>query len=111
MSETIIYCCQKVKLKYMPKKILKTCEKGHQFYKSSDCPTCPVCEKESKPKDSFLALFAAPARRALERENIKTIFDLSRYSESEILALHGMGKASIPKLKALLSENNLTFRK
>ena len=51
---------------------LKTCKKGHQFYKSSDCPTCPVCEEERKPKDSFLALIGSPARRALERENIKT---------------------------------------
>jgi hypothetical protein len=27
-------------------KQLKICSKGHRFYKSSDCPTCPVCEKE-----------------------------------------------------------------
>lgn len=32
---------------------LKICEKGHQYYKSSDCPICPVCEKERKPKEGF----------------------------------------------------------
>jgi len=43
---------------------LKTCPKGHKFYKSSDCPACPICEEERKPKVGFLALNAAPARRA-----------------------------------------------
>ena len=89
---------------------LKTCIKGHQFYKSSDCPICPVCEKERKPKDSFLSLIVAPARRALEKENINTLTDLSRYSEKEILALHGMGKSTIPKLQELLTNEGLTFR-
>lgn len=90
---------------------LKTCKKGHQFYKSSDCPTCPVCEEERKPKDSFLSLLGAPARRALERENIKTLDDLTKYSEKEILALHGVGKSTIPKLQELLLEKGLTFKK
>lgn len=92
------------------KKNLKTCKNGHQFFKSSDCPTCPICEKERKPKDNFLSLLGAPARRALERENIKTLTDLSKYSEKEILSMHGMGKSTIPKLQEILSENGLTFR-
>jgi len=58
------------------KKQLKFCREGHKFFKSSDCPTCPICEAERKPKDSFLSLLAAPARRALERENIKTLESL-----------------------------------
>jgi DNA-directed RNA polymerase alpha subunit len=95
----------------MPKKrTLKTCEKGHQFYKSSDCPTCPICEEERKPTDSFLSHLSAPARRALERENINTLNDLSKFSEKDILALHGMGKSSIPKLQALLTKEGLTFK-
>lgn len=28
------------------KKTLRTCKKGHRYYKSSDCPVCPACEKE-----------------------------------------------------------------
>lgn len=93
------------------KKNLKTCKNGHHFFKSSDCPTCPVCEKERKPKDNFLSLLGAPARRALERENIRTLNDLSKYSAKEILDLHGIGKSSIPKLQELLSEQGLTFKK
>jgi hypothetical protein len=92
------------------KKNLKTCKNGHQFFKSSDCPTCPICEEERKPKDSFLSNIGAPARRALERENIKTLTDLSKYSEKEVLSMHGMGKTTIPKLQKILSENGLTFR-
>ena len=88
----------------------KTCSKGHTFNKSSDCPTCPICEAERKPKDNFLSLLAAPARRALENNGIKTIEKLSSFTEKEVLAFHGMGKSSIPKLQKLLSENGLTFK-
>ncbi|MFZ1786666.1 MAG: DNA-directed RNA polymerase subunit alpha C-terminal domain-containing protein [Saprospiraceae bacterium] len=88
----------------------KTCSKGHTFNKSSECPTCPICEAERKPKDNFLSLLAAPARRALENNGIKTIEKLSSFTEKEVLALHGMGKSSIPKLQKLLSENGLTFK-
>lgn len=92
------------------KGILKTCKKGHQFYKSSDCPVCPVCEEERKPNNGFLALIGAPARRALERENIITLEDLAKHTEKEILALHGMGPGTIPKLKKALGENRLSFK-
>ncbi|MEP2669762.1 MAG: RNA polymerase alpha subunit C-terminal domain-containing protein [Cyclobacteriaceae bacterium] len=93
-----------------PKGTLKTCRKGHQFYKSSDCPTCPVCEKERKPKDGFMALISAPARRALERENIKTLNDLVKWREREILSLHGIGPSTIPKLKKALKDYGLSFK-
>ena len=93
------------------RKRLKICERGHQFYKSSDCPVCPVCEKERIPQKHFLSVIAAPARRALEREGILTIEKLATYSEQEILALHGMGKSSIPKLKSELEQSGLSFRK
>ncbi len=90
---------------------LKTCKNGHKFYKSSDCPTCPICEEERKPKDNFLSLIGAPARRALEREGITTLEILSTYSEKDILALHGMGKSSIPKLHDVLMKAGLSLNK
>jgi predicted RecB family nuclease len=90
-------------------KKFKTCKQGHQFYKSSDCPTCPICEAERKPKDSFLSTLAAPARRALENKGITSLVELSKYSEKDILSLHGMGRSTIPKLKHLLSESGITF--
>jgi DNA-directed RNA polymerase alpha subunit len=92
------------------KKILKTCRNGHQFYKSSDCPTCPICEEERKPKDNFLSLLGAPARRALEREGITTLDKLTAYSEKDILAMHGIGKSSIPKLNEALTKAGLSFK-
>jgi len=93
------------------KKEPRTCPKGHTYYKSSDCPTCPVCENERKPENGFLSLLSAPAKRALENQGIKTLTQLSNYSEKEILAFHGMGPGSMPKLRAALKEQKLSFRK
>ncbi|MDA2238388.1 hypothetical protein BKK39_20420 [Bacillus cereus] len=91
-------------------KTLRTCEKGHEYYKSSDCPTCPTCEKERTPKEGFLSLLSAPARRALEHHGIHTVEELLKYSEKEILKLHGMGPASMPKLRKALEEQGLSFK-
>ena len=91
-------------------KKLRTCNFGHQYYKSSDCNTCPQCEKENKPKEGFMSILSAPARRALQSHGIDSLEKLSNYSESEILSLHGMGKSSIPKLEKLLSELDLKFK-
>lgn len=93
------------------KKTLRTCAKGHQYYKSSDCPTCPVCEAERKPDTGFLSVLAAPARRALENNGISTLKQLSAFSEAAILALHGMGPASLPKLRQALAAEGLYFKK
>jgi hypothetical protein len=89
------------------KRRLKTCENGHQFYKSSDCPVCPICEQNKKPEDGFMSQLAAPARRALENNGIFTLEQLSDFSEKEVLAFHGMGKSSIPKLLKSLLEKGL----
>jgi len=90
---------------------LKTCPKGHQYFKTSDCPTCPICEKNRTPKDGFLSLLAAPARRALENKGIKTLKQLAKFSEKEILELHGMGPGSIPTLRNALETEHLSFKK
>jgi len=91
-------------------KELRTCSLGHKYYKSSDCPTCPTCEQDSKPDSGFLSLLSAPARRALEHNGISTLQTLSKYSEKEILQFHGMGPASLPKLRMALEEIGLTFK-
>jgi predicted RecB family nuclease len=91
-------------------KTLKICEKGHKYYKSSDCPTCPTCEKKRHPENGFLSVLSAPARRALEHNGIITIEQLSSYTEKEILKFHGMGPASLPKLRAALEEYGLSFK-
>ena len=92
------------------KRTLRTCNKGHKFYKSSDCLTCSTCEQESKHKHGFLSLLSAPARRALEDNGIKTIQQLSNFSEKDILQFHGMGPASLPKLRGALKAEGLSFK-
>jgi predicted RecB family nuclease len=88
----------------------RTCKKGHHYFKTSDCPTCPICEQERKPQSGLLSVLSAPARRALESKKIETASDLSKYSIKEIKTLHGIGPSSIPKLLAQLKEHNLNFR-
>ena len=92
------------------KKTLRICDTGHGFHKSSNCPTCPTCEKERKPENGFLSSLAAPARRALENKGITTLQQLSKFSEKEILQLHGMGPGSIPKLRSSLETIGLSFK-
>jgi len=89
---------------------LKTCPQGHQFSKSSDCPSCPTCENARKPETGFLSKLSAPARRALENQGILTIKQLAECSEKDILQFHGMGKASLPKLREALAKAGLTFK-
>ncbi|MDP5200147.1 RNA polymerase alpha subunit C-terminal domain-containing protein [Flavobacterium sp. DG2-3] len=88
----------------------RTCKKGHHYIKTSDCPTCPICEAERKPKSGLLSLLSAPARRGLESKNIKTVEDLSQYTQEEILSLHGIGPSSLPKLSEELRKNGLSFK-
>ena len=95
---------------YANSKNKKTCENGHVFFKSSDCPTCPICETLRKPINDFLAELGGPARRALENNEIYSLETLANFSEKEILKFHGMGKSSIPKLKKMLDEVDLNFR-
>lgn len=72
-------------------KTLRTSFNSHQYYKSSNCPTCPICTEERKPKDAFLSLLAEPARRTLGNNSITSLQQLSKFSEADILNFHGMG--------------------
>jgi DNA-directed RNA polymerase alpha subunit len=61
--------------------------------------------------DNFLGLLGAPARRALENNQISTEEKLSKYTEKEILRLHGIGKSSLPILQQALKDAGLSFQK
>lgn len=91
-------------------KIKKTCTFGHTFYKSSDCTTCPICEKLKEPASGFLALLSSPARNALLHQGIDTLQKLSEFTEKEILKIHGIGKASLPVFRQALEEQKLYFK-
>jgi|SRR5215217_3631409 len=88
----------------------RTCKNGHTYFKSSDCPVCPVCEQEREPESAFLVLLSAPARRALEHNGIITLDKLAKHTEADVLKLHGMGPASLPVLRKALAEKKLGFK-
>jgi hypothetical protein len=87
----------------------RTCPRGHVFYKSSDCPTCPSCEAARRPAGGFLAGLPAPARRALENAGLTTEARLARRTAAQVLDLHGMGPGSLPVLRAALKKKGLKF--
>lgn len=81
---------------------LRICKNGHRFEKTSDCPVCPICassEMKNKFSDEFPNI-GAPASRALSNIGIKTLSDLHKYTEKELLSLHGFG----PKALRLINE-------
>jgi len=96
--------------KAQQKRIKKICKQGHVFYKSSDCPTCPICANQNKVSDGFMRDLSAPAQRALISKKITSLQILATHSQTEILQLHGIGKSSIPKLKNALEKQKLSFR-
>lgn len=73
----------------------RICEKGHTYYKSSDCPVCPVCESEKKPQSGLLSKVGAPARRALAAAGITDENDLRMFTLVELQKLHGIGPAAL----------------
>jgi hypothetical protein len=66
---------------------------------------------ENKPQTGFAALLSGPARRALQHAGIKTLKQLAKHTEKEILSLHGMGPASMPTLRTALKKEGLDFKK
>ena len=64
--------------------------------------------KENKETHPFGKL-GNPAQRALANASIKTLEELSKLTQSEFLKLHGVGKASLPTIKAAMAEKGLSF--
>lgn len=61
-------------------------------------------------RDNFPPGVARPALRALFAANLSTLDQLTRVSESELAALHGMGPKAISLLRAALQAKGLDFR-
>jgi len=61
-------------------------------------------------KDNFPAGVAKPALRALHAAGLTTLDYLTRVSEAELAALHGMGPKAIGLLRAALNAQGLRFR-
>jgi len=84
------------------KGVRKVCSRGHVFYKSSDCPVCPICwPGRAKKMQSDLPKIGAPALRALHNAKIKSLKQLAKYPKAEIAKSHGMGEIGVgPNRKA-----------
>jgi hypothetical protein len=66
--------------------------------------------KASKKQGSELpAKLGAPAERALAGAGIKTLKQLTKFSEAEIKQLHGVGPNALGKLRQALADNGLSF--
>lgn len=62
-------------------------------------------------KDGSLPHISAPVMRAFTNAKIKSLKDLSKWTEKDLLTLHGVGPSSIPALKKALKEHKLSFKK
>lgn len=91
-------------------KTKRICPNGHNYYKTSHCPVCPVCAAARKPLEGFFAALAAPARRALLSHQINDPEALSQLSRNEVHGWHGIGDKAIALLDQALAEADLCFR-
>ena len=95
----------------MGDRIKKTCEKGHVFYKSTDCPVCPKCEATlTQQQSNQLPRIGAPATRALNRIGVADLLQLADHSENELLALHGFGPKALKIIKDELALRGISLR-
>ena len=111
VTKIVLFRARQNEEKAIAKKALRKCANGHTFFKSKDCPDCPVCAAAKQANNDFLTGLSAPARRALQNAGIATLKKLAGFTEPEILALHGMGPSSIPKLRQALAAEKLAFKK
>jgi len=52
-----------------------------------------------------------PAHRALANANILKLKDLGKWTEKDLLSLHGIGPSAIPPLKAAMKKARIAFKK
>lgn len=89
----------------------KICKNGHTFQKTSSCPVCPACSAEEMT-EKYAAEFpqiGAPAFRALSGAGITKLLDLTKYTEKQLLELHGFGPKALIILRGALKAKGKTF--
>jgi len=67
-------------------------------------------QQQDEKQINYFPQLSAPARRALQNNGLKTLQDLAKYSEAEILQFHGIGKTAITVLQRALKEQGLHFK-
>ena len=68
-------------------------------------------ERTAAIRDNLPAGLSQPALRALDGVGVKRLKDLTRFTEAELLDLHGMGPKAMSVLGAALVSENLSFKK
>ncbi|KAF0091966.1 MAG: hypothetical protein FD141_150 [Fusobacteria bacterium] len=58
----------------------------------------------------FLNKLSGPARNALEDEGIDSFEELATLSKKELLAKHGIGRATLPLVNECLNKKGLKLR-
>lgn len=92
----------------------RICSRGHVFYKSSACPVCPKCWSGAYRKQQQGDLpddLSAPAIRGLRAAKIVSLKQLSRRTEEEVAALHGVGPRALLVLRRALHARGSNFRR
>lgn len=69
----------------------------------------PKPERRNDQQGDLPARLSAPAQRALAGAGITTLDDLTRYTEKEILNLHGMGPKTMSQLWEALADKGMSF--
>lgn len=97
--------------KPLPKTLLKKLIRA----RISQCPVQQgkVNLKNYETKDSVWRdlKLAAPARRALVDNKIFILNDLTKFSETELLSMHGIGRNALKILLRAMKQKNIQFRK
>ena len=64
-----------------------------------------------KKQQSDLPKLAAPAQRALAGAGIQNLKDLTKFSEAQIKALHGIGPNALKELHRAMKADGIAFAK
>lgn len=67
-------------------------------------------KQSSAPYSDLPANIGAPATRALANAGIDSLKQLSKHSEADILALHGVGPRALGILREALRAKGLSFK-
>ncbi|MGD9722236.1 MAG: hypothetical protein AB7O59_11665 [Pirellulales bacterium] len=84
---------------------------------NSKRPAAPTRSPQRKPvrsggpSDGDLPWLAAPARRALASAGIARLEQCTKFTDDELLALHGMGPNAMHTLRQALKARGLNFRR
>jgi uncharacterized protein YdhG (YjbR/CyaY superfamily) len=88
----------------------KSNKKNHLLYQDDHSDAAAIINKKSTSKEKFMQVLPTSAQRALRNKKIISLQILANYTEQEVLLLNGVSQTSMFKLKAALSEVQLSFK-